>query len=159
MVIKEDPGSRTGRVQVTRDGGGTWTSVEGNVEGVPANTWAPHIEPSRFDAGTAYVVFENHRRSDWTPYVYKTTDYGRGWASLATDEIQGYALAIAQDPVKEDLLFLGTEFGLYVTLNGGTSWFKWRHGFPTASAMDLASTNIRKRLPGLTKLLNLTLRA
>jgi hypothetical protein len=131
-------GTDDGRVQVTRDGGGTWTSVEGNIEGVPANTWVPHIEPSQFDAGTAYIVFDNHRRSDWTPYVFKATDYGRRWESLATDEIQGYALAIAQDPVKEDLLFLGTEFGLYVTLNGGANWFKWTHGFPTASAMDLA---------------------
>jgi photosystem II stability/assembly factor-like uncharacterized protein len=131
-------GTDDGRVHVTRDAGGTWASVEGNIDGVPANTWVPHIEPSRFDAGTAYVVFDNHRRSDWTPYVYMTTDYGRNWASLATDEIQGYALAIVQDPVKEELLFLGTEFGLYVTLNDGANWFKWTHGFPTASAMDLA---------------------
>jgi photosystem II stability/assembly factor-like uncharacterized protein len=130
-------GTDDGRVQVTRDAGATWTSVEKNVKGVPANTWVPHIEPSKFDAATAYVVFDNHRRSDWTPYIFKTTDYGQTWSSLATSNLRGYALALVQDPMKEDLLFLGTEFGLYVTLDGGKTWFQWKHGFPTVSAMAL----------------------
>jgi photosystem II stability/assembly factor-like uncharacterized protein len=130
-------GTDDGRVHVTRDGGATWTSVERNVRGVPANTWVPHIEPSKFDAATAYVVFDNHRRGDFTPYVYVTRDYGRRWSSLVSDDIWGYALVVEQDPVKEDLLFLGTEFGLYSSLNGGQSWMKWTHGFPTASAMAL----------------------
>ncbi|UCC49686.1 MAG: hypothetical protein JSV41_05880, partial [Gemmatimonadota bacterium] len=130
-------GTDDGRVQVTRDGGATWTSVEGNVRGVPANTWVPHIEPSKFDAATAYVVFDNHRRGDFAPYVYVTRDYGRRWRSLVTGDIRGYALVVEQDPVKPDLLFLGTEFGLYFTLDGGAKWMKWTHGFPTASAMAL----------------------
>ncbi|HKZ52910.1 MAG TPA: hypothetical protein VJ085_06500 [Candidatus Acidoferrales bacterium] len=130
-------GTDDGRIHVTRDGGQGWTSVEKNVRGLPANTWIPHIEASKFDAGTAFVVFDDHRRANWTPYVYKTTNYGRDWVSLATEDIRGYALALEQDPVKEDLLFLGTEFGLYVTLDGGQHWFRWTHGFPTASAMDL----------------------
>ncbi len=130
-------GTDDGRVHVTRDGGASWTSVEERIRGVPANTWVPHIEPSKFDAATAYVVFDNHRRSDWTPYVYVTRDYGRNWRSLAGDDIWGYALVIEQDPVKRDLLFLGTEFGLYLTLDGGRSWMKWTHGLPTASMMAL----------------------
>ena len=130
-------GTDDGRIHVTRDSGKNWSSVEGNVRGVPANTWVPHIEPGRFAAGTAFAVFEDHRRSNWTPYVYKTTDFGRTWTSLATSDLWGYALAIVQDPVKEDLLFLGTEFGLYVTLDGGKRWMRWTHGFPTVSAMDL----------------------
>ena len=130
-------GTDDGRVHVTRDGGRTWMSVEKNVKGVPANTWVPHIEASKFDAATAYIVFDDHRRSNWTPYVYKTTDYGRSWRSLATDDIWGYALVLEQDPVKKDLLFLGTEFGLYVSLDDGARWMKWTHGFPTASAMAL----------------------
>jgi photosystem II stability/assembly factor-like uncharacterized protein len=130
-------GTDDGRLHVTQNGGETWTSVENNVKGVPPNTWIPHIEPSKFDAGAAFVVFDDHRRSNWTPYVYKTTNYGKSWKNLATDEIQGYALVIEQDPVKKDLLFLGTEFGLYVTLDGGKQWMKWTHGFPTVSAMDL----------------------
>jgi photosystem II stability/assembly factor-like uncharacterized protein len=130
-------GTDDGRVHVTQDGGATWTSLEERARGVPANTWVPHIEPSKYDAGTAYVVFDNHRRGDFTPYAFAVTEYGRRWRSIITDDIWGYALVIEQDPVKEDLLFLGTEFGVYVTLDGGAGWLKWEHGFPTASAMAL----------------------
>jgi photosystem II stability/assembly factor-like uncharacterized protein len=130
-------GTDDGRVHVTQDGGASWTSLEERARGVPANTWVPHIEPSKYDAGTAYVVFDNHRRGDFTPYAFAVTEYGRRWRSIVTEDIWGYALVIEQDPVKEDLLFLGTEFGLYVTLDGGGSWMKWEHGFPTASAMAL----------------------
>ncbi len=131
-------GTDDGRLHVTRDSGKSWVSVEKNVKGVPDNTWIPHIRASRLAAGTAFVVFDDHRRSNWTPYVYKTTDYGKTWTSLVTKDIRGYALVVEQDPVKEDLLFLGTEFGLYVSLDGGKNWFQWKHGVPTASAMDLA---------------------
>ena len=108
-------GTDDGRIHVSRDAGRSWTSVENNVPGVPANTWVPHIEPSRFDAGTAFVVFDDHRRSNWKTYVYKTTDYGTTWKSLGRDPLRGYALSLAQDTVNRDLLFLGTEFGLWVT--------------------------------------------
>ncbi len=130
-------GSDDGRVHVTRDGGANWESVEKNIKGVPANSWVPHIEPSKFDPAAAFIVFDNHRRSDWTPYVYVTADYGEKWKSLATDDLWGYALVLEQDPVKEDLLFLGTEFGLYVSLDGGARWMKWTHGYPTVSTMAL----------------------
>ncbi len=130
-------GTDDGRVHVTRDGGSSWESVEERARGVPDNTWVPHIEASKFDPAVAYVTFDNHRRADWTPYVYKVEDYGRSWNSLATDDLWGYALVIEQDPVKEDLLFLGTEFGLYFTTNGGAKWYKWTHGFPTVSTMAL----------------------
>ncbi|HYR29853.1 MAG TPA: hypothetical protein VEU30_15390, partial [Thermoanaerobaculia bacterium] len=131
-------GSDDGRVHVTRDGGETWTSVEANIKGVPANTWVPEIKASRHAAGTAFIVFDDHRRSNWTPYVYRTTDYGKTWTSLVTKTIQGYALSIEQDPVDPDLLFLGTEFGLWVSNDAGRSWLKWKHGFPTVSVMGLA---------------------
>ncbi|MEA2491801.1 MAG: hypothetical protein QOH21_3593, partial [Acidobacteriota bacterium] len=130
-------GSDDGRVHVTRDGGTTWTSVEANLKGVPANTWVPEIRASRYDAGTAFVVLDNHRRSDWTTYVYKTTDYGKTWTSLATKDVRGYAHAIEQDPVDADLLFLGTEFGLFVSQDGGKSWFQWKHGLPTVAVTGL----------------------
>ncbi|HYO15732.1 MAG TPA: hypothetical protein VE685_21245 [Thermoanaerobaculia bacterium] len=131
-------GTDDGRLHVTRDGGTTWTGVEGNVPGVPRNTWIPHIRASKHKGGGAFVVFDNHRRSDWTPYVVRTDDYGRTWKSIATKDLRGYALAIEQDPVKEDLLFLGTEFGLWFTLDGGRTWMQWTHGVPTVSVMDLA---------------------
>lgn len=131
-------GTDDGRVHVTRDGGANWTSVEANIKGVPANTWIPEIKASRHDAGTAFIVLDDHRRSNWTPYVYRTTDYGRTWTSLATRDLQGYALSIEQDPADPDLLFLGTEFGLWVSNDAGRNWLKWKHGFPTVSVMGLA---------------------
>lgn len=130
-------GTDDGRVHVTRDGGANWTSVEGNIKGVPANTWVPEIKASRHNAGTAFLVMDDHRRSNWTPYVYRTNDYGRTWTSLATKDVQGYAHAIEQDPVDPDLLFLGTEFGLFVSTDAGRSWMKWKHGFPTVSVMGV----------------------
>ena len=130
-------GSDDGRLHVTRDGGQTWTSVEKNVPGVPANTWIPHITPSKHDAASAFVVFDNHRRSDFAPYVYRTDDWGRTWKSLATKDLRGYALSIEQDPVDKDLLFLGTELGLWASLDGGARWMKWNHGVPTTSVMDM----------------------
>ena len=130
-------GTDDGRVHVTRDGGKSWTSVESNLKGVPANTWVPEIKASRHDAGSAFIVLDDHRRSNWTPYVFRTSDYGKTWTSLATKDVQGYALSIEQDPVDPDLLFLGTEFGLWVSLDAGKSWMKWKHGFPTVSVQGL----------------------
>jgi len=140
-------GSDDGRLHVSRDGGEHWTRVDGNVRGVPADTWIPHVAPSPHDAATAFVVFDNHRRSDWTPYVYRTTDYGATWTrlvhgsgdrSLAGDGVRGYTLSILQDPVDPQLLFLGTEFGLWLSVDGGATWQRFTHGLPTVSVMDLA---------------------
>ena len=130
-------GTDDGRIQLTRDGGASWTSLEGNLRGVPAHTWIPHIEPSKFDAGEAFVVLDDHRRSNWTPYVYRTRDYGKTWTSLSTPALRGYALVLEQDPVDRELLFLGTEFGLWISLDGGGRWLPFTHGFPTVSAMAM----------------------
>ncbi|HZF09896.1 MAG TPA: hypothetical protein VFE33_13990 [Thermoanaerobaculia bacterium] len=131
-------GTDDGRVQLTRDGGKSWTSVEGNVPEVPKNTWVPSIRASRRNAGTAYVVFDNHRRSDWTPYVYRTDDFGKSWKSLASPDLRGYCLALEEDPVDPSLLYLGTEFGLWVSEDGGGHWWRFKHGVPTVSVMALA---------------------
>ncbi|MCL7960846.1 MAG: hypothetical protein M8861_11670 [marine benthic group bacterium] len=131
-------GTDDGRLHVTRDAGGSWSSIEGNLRDVPANTWIPHIEPSHVDAGGAFIVLDDHRRSNWTPYVFRTDDFGARWTRIADeDDVWGYALAIAQDPVDPDLLFLGTEFGLWVSTDGGGDWFKWTHGVPTVGVRDL----------------------
>jgi photosystem II stability/assembly factor-like uncharacterized protein len=130
-------GTDDGRLHVTRDGGQTWTSLEKNVPGVPANTWIPCILPSKYDAGSAFVVFDNHRREDFTPYVYRTDDWGKTWKSLATKDLRGYALAVEQDPADKNLLFLGTEFNLYVSFDGGARWTPWKNGLPTTSVMAL----------------------
>ena len=131
-------GTDDGRIHVTQNGGQTWTSVEDRLKGVPKNTWVPHIEPSPHDASVAYVVFDNHRRGDMNSYVFKVENFGRKWTPLASDVVKGYALSIQQDHVDSNLLFLGTELGLFVSLNGGQEWFKWTAGVPTVSVMDLA---------------------
>jgi photosystem II stability/assembly factor-like uncharacterized protein len=131
-------GTDDGRVQVTRDGGKSWTSVEANVPGLPAHTWVPEIRASRFAAGTAFAVFDDHRRSNWTPYLYRTDDFGKSWKSLVTKDLRGYALAVEQDPVDANLLFLGTEFGLWISGDGGAHWLRDKYGLPTVSVMGLA---------------------
>jgi hypothetical protein len=131
-------GTDDGRVHVTRNGGADWMRVDTRVKGAPAGAWVPMIAPSPHDAGTAFVVFDDHRRSDMKPYVFRTDDYGNKWKSLATDEISGYALSVLQDHEDPDLLFLGTEFGLFVSVDGGGSWTKFTAGLPTVSVMDMA---------------------
>ncbi|MFQ5346418.1 MAG: hypothetical protein ACE5ED_01055 [Rhodothalassiaceae bacterium] len=131
-------GTDDGRVQLTRDGGKSWTSLEKRARGVPANSWVSSITVSANEPTVAYVTFDNHRRSDWTPYVYRVEDYGKRWRRLADDGVDGYALSFAEDPGDPDILFLGTEFGLHVSLDRGRSWFRWSAGFPTAAVKDLA---------------------
>lgn len=131
-------GTDDGRIHVTRDGGASWSRVDERARGVSAGSWVPMISPSPHDAGTAFVVFDDHRRSDMKPYVYRTDNYGRDWHSLTTAGISGYALSILQDPVDPGLLFLGTEFGLFVSFDGGREWTKFTAGVPTVSVMDMA---------------------
>lgn len=131
-------GTDDGRVHLTRDGGQSWTRIDERARGVPAGSWVPMIAPSPHDPGTAFVVFDNHRRGDMQPYAFRVTEHGRRWDSLVTDAISGYALSILQDHVDPGLLFLGTEFGLFVSTNGGDEWFRFTAGLPTVSVMDMA---------------------
>ncbi|MBE0461671.1 MAG: hypothetical protein IBX60_08570 [Candidatus Aminicenantes bacterium] len=136
-------GTDDGNIQLTRDGGKTWELVSkslttGGKGKVPAAAWVSHVEASKFDAATAYVTFDDHRRSNWTTYVYVTHDYGKTWKSLVTPEIDGFVHVIEEDTVNKNLLFLGTEFGLFVSFNGGENWMKWTHGVPTVPVRDLA---------------------
>jgi photosystem II stability/assembly factor-like uncharacterized protein len=132
-----------GNVQVTQDGGKTWELVSGELTSgkkgmAPAGTCAPHVEASKADAATAYAVFEDHQRSNWTPYAYVTHDFGKTWKSLATPEIDGFVHVIEEDPVNKNLLFLGTEFGLFVSFDAGQHWMKWTQGIPTVPVRDIA---------------------
>ncbi|MFQ5630238.1 MAG: hypothetical protein ACE5I1_15825, partial [bacterium] len=130
-------GTDDGNVQLTRDGGATWSNVVKNIKDVPSGTWVTHIEASKFDMAEAFVAFDNHRRSNWTTYVYKTTNYGKSWTSLATEDLTGFVHVLEQDPVAHNLLFAGTEFGLHISIDGGKSWKKWTQGFPTAPVRAL----------------------
>ena len=123
-------GTDDGNVQVTRNGGKTWTNTVKNISGLPENTWAYHIEVSVHDKGTAYAVFDGHTRGDFAPYVYKTTDYGVTWNSIVTDDIPIFARNIQEDYVNPNLLFLGTEKGLFITNNGGESWSHFTKNMP-----------------------------
>jgi hypothetical protein len=123
-------GTDDGNVQVTRDGGKNWTNTVVNIPGLPANTWVYHIEASAHDKGTAYAVFDGHTRGDMNPYAYKTTDYGATWKSIVTGDVTGFARSIQEDYEDPDLLFLGTEFGLFITLDGGLSWSLFKNNMP-----------------------------
>lgn len=124
-------GTDDGRLHVTRDGGDTWESLEAKLFDVPRSTWIPHVEAGKHSADVAYVVCDDHRRANWEPYVFRTADGGQTFTRLDTDGVRGYPHVIEEDPVDPDLLFLGTEFGMWVSRDGGASWFKWTHGLPT----------------------------
>lgn len=126
-------GTDDGNVQVTQDGGKTWTNTVANIPGLPKNTWCYHIEASVFDKGTAYAVFDGHTMNDMTPYAYKTTDFGKTWTSVISDDVVGFARNIQEDYENPDLLFLGTEFGLYITMDGGKNWKKFTNNMPSVA--------------------------
>ena len=123
-------GTDDGNVQVTKNGGKTWSNTVKNISGLPANTWVYHIEASVHDKATAYAVFDGHTSGDFAPYVYKTTDYGLTWTSIVTDDIPIFARNIQEDYVNPHLLFLGTEKGLFITNNGGESWSHFTKNMP-----------------------------
>jgi len=136
-------GTDDGNVQITRDAGKTWNNVVTNVLGLPKSSWLSWVQASNFDAGTAYAAFDRHTFGDMAPYVFKTTDFGKTWTPLVTDKdaktVHGYAHVIKEDLEKPDLLFLGTEFGLWISVDGGKNWaqFKGNH-FPAVAVRDLA---------------------
>jgi photosystem II stability/assembly factor-like uncharacterized protein len=126
-------GTDDGNVQVTQDGGKTWTNTSGNIIGLPKNTWTYHIEASVFDKGTAYAVFDGHTMNDMKPYAYKTTDFGTTWKNIISDDVVGFVRNIQEDYKNPNLLFLGTEFGLYVTIDGGSTWQKFTNNMPSVA--------------------------
>lgn len=126
-------GTDDGNVQVTTDGGKTWTNTVMNITRLPQNTWCYHIEASTFDKGTAYAAFDGHTMNDMNPYAYKTTDYGKTWTNIITDDVKGFVRNIQEDYVNPDLLFLGTEFGLYITVDGGKHWSKFTNNMPSVA--------------------------
>jgi photosystem II stability/assembly factor-like uncharacterized protein len=133
-------GTDDGNVQVTRDGAKTWTNVIGNVSGLGKNSWVTTIEAGRFDEGTAYGTFDRHTFGDMKPYVYKTTDYGQTWTALPAEEsgVRGYAHVIKEDTVNPNVLFLGTEFGLWISVDGGRRWAQYKGtDFPAVLVDDI----------------------
>ena len=133
-------GTDDGNLQITRDGAKTWTNVVANVPGLAKNSWVSTIEAGRFDEGTAYATFDRHTLGDMKPYAYKTTDYGKTWTSLNVQEngVLGYAHVIKEDTVDPNLLFLGTEFGLWISVDSGQHWASYKgSNFPAVAVRDL----------------------
>ncbi len=126
-------GTDDGNVQVTRDGGKTWSNTNAKLTGLPKGSWIPQIQASRYDAGEAWVVANNYRNNDFSAYAYRTKNYGNTYERIADDnKVWGYTLSLIQDPVEPNLVFLGTEFGLYVSFDNAKTWNQWRHGYPNA---------------------------
>ncbi|MEO5721045.1 MAG: sialidase, partial [Chthoniobacterales bacterium] len=135
-------GTDDGNVQVTKDAGKTWTNVVDNIAGLPKNSWVSWVQASNFEAGTAYATFDRHTFGDMTAYLYKTTDLGKTWTPLITPQelsgVQGYAHVVKEDLVNPNLLFLGTEFGLYVSVDGGKGWAQYKgNRFPAVAVHDI----------------------
>jgi photosystem II stability/assembly factor-like uncharacterized protein len=130
-------GTDDGLIQVTSDGGGSWTKHE-KFPGVPEMTYVSRLAGSNHDAGTVYAAFENHKNGDFKPYLLKSTDLGKTWTSIAGDLPEsGPVLAFAEDPVNPNLLFAGTENGAYFTIDGGAHWVRLKGGLPTIAVRDM----------------------
>jgi photosystem II stability/assembly factor-like uncharacterized protein len=135
-------GTDDGNIQLTRDGGRGWTNLTPAL-GMPAGNWISWVEASRFNPGVAYVTDDRHQYGDFNPYLYRTADYGRTWQRLAGPEtpgVRGYAHVIKEDRANPNILFMGTEFGLFVSLNAGQSWAQFKpNNFPDGVAVrDIA---------------------
>jgi hypothetical protein len=138
-------GTDDGNVQVSRDNGATFTEVGKNITGLPVGAlsgdspyWISRIEASHYDAGMAYVAIDGHRTDDLKPYIFGTRDYGRTWASVSGGLPQsGNVQVVKEDPRNRELLYAGTEFGLYISLDAGKSWEKFMTGYPTVRTDDI----------------------
>jgi photosystem II stability/assembly factor-like uncharacterized protein len=134
-------GTDDGRIQVSRDGGKTWTDTAPKIAGMPKNSWVPQLRASTFNKGEAYVVVNNYRQFDYKPYAFRTRDFGATWESLVSPAQVGennYTLALQQDLVEPKLFFLGTENGLWVSLDDSKTWTRWTSGYPAGvPTMDI----------------------
>ncbi|MFK7748413.1 MAG: WD40/YVTN/BNR-like repeat-containing protein [Kordia sp.] len=146
LVIEPSPLERNmlwaatddGRVHVTRNGGQEWTEVTKNIKGLPAGSWIVQVKASNKKQGEALLVANDYRRFNYEPYAYRTTNYGKTWQRIvAASDVKSYTLSIVEDPENKNLLFLGTDDGLYISLDAGNKWQKWTAGFPTVSTKDL----------------------
>lgn len=146
LVIEPSPlernmlwvGTDDGRVHYTTDGGNSWNDVSKNLKGLPEGSWIAQIKASNKNKGEALLIANDYRRYNYIPYAYRTTDYGKSWTRIVdSNDAESYALSIVEDPEEANLMFLGTDDGLYISFNAGEKWTKWTNGFPTVSVKDL----------------------
>lgn len=146
LTISESPveegviwcGTDDGNIQITRDGGNSWSNVIKNIQGLPPNTLCSFIEASHFERGKAYAAFDGHRYDDYGTYLYKTTDYGKTWKSIRGNLPFGWNHVIREDLRNKNLLFVGTEFGIFASLDDGKTWFSLQNNLPTVAVRDIA---------------------
>lgn len=131
-------GTDDGNLQVSLNDGKTWENTSVNAPGLPSGTWCSSVFCSYFDQSTAFATFDGHRTGDMSVYVYKTLDYGKSWIPLADTNISGFCHYIRQDMVNPDLLFLGTESGLFVSLNAGKNWIRFSGNFPKVPVNEIS---------------------
>lgn len=131
-------GTDDGNLQLTQDKGKTWTNLADRLPGAKAGSWIPYIELSQKNAGEAFIIVNDYRRNDFTPMVFHTKDFGGTFTNIVnTDQVRGYAESIVQDPEESDLLFLGTDNGLFISIDGAKNWTRWTNGYPAASTIDM----------------------
>lgn len=131
-------GTDDGNLQVTKDGGKTWTNVATNLPTVKAGSWIPYIEVSKKNAAEAFIIVNDYRRNDWRPMAFHTNDFGKTFRRIVDEkQVQGHAISIVQDLVEPNLLWLGTDYGLYFTIDAGKNWNKWMNGYPSVSTADM----------------------
>ncbi len=130
-------GTDDGNLQVTRDGGRIWTNVTKHLPGLPACTWISSVAPSPHDAATCYVTADGHMLGDPAPHVFVTRDYGATFTALGTGEMEGWAHVVLQDPVNASLVFVGTELGLWCSLDAGAHWARLHAGLPDVAVRDM----------------------
>jgi photosystem II stability/assembly factor-like uncharacterized protein len=131
-------GSDDGLIHVTRDGGKNWARVSDNNPDLRKGSWISSVTASPHDEASAFVTVDDHRNGDMSTYVFRTSDFGETWQSLAGEGITGYAWVVKQDPVNPELLYAGTEFGLYISLDGGQQWARFKENLPMVAVHDLA---------------------
>ena len=146
LVIEPSPleknmlwvGTDDGKIQITQNGGTSWTDVSNNLKGLPKGSWIAQIKASNKNKGEALLIANDYRRFNYTPYAYRTKDYGKTWTRIVdSKDVKSYTLSIVEDLENPNLLFLGTDDGLYISLNAGEKWTKWTNGFPTVPVKDL----------------------
>ncbi|MDH3323008.1 MAG: hypothetical protein OEM04_08465, partial [Flavobacteriaceae bacterium] len=132
-------GTDDGNIQITKDGGSSWTNVSPKIKNFPQGGWIAQIKPSNYDKSEAYAIVNNYRNFDFKPYLLRTKNSGKTWENLLSGkpETFGYTLSFVQDPIQKNLMFLGTENGLYLSIDEGKNWTKWTENYPSVPTMDM----------------------
>ena len=131
-------GTDDGNLQLTQDGGANWLNLSNKLPDYVAGSWIPQIFASTRNAGEAFIVVNDYRRNNWESYLYHTKDFGKKFTRVIDNsDVEGYVQSFVQDPVEENLLFVGTDYGLYFSIDKGENWTKWTNGYPSVPTRDL----------------------